>query len=480
MKMISVKTFVFSLALTVGITSARAQESQTLQFMKGMPQSNFQNPALHNDSSTVVVGLPGLSGMYVDVNSGFAIQDLMHKGTGVLADSLVLDIENFPLSLKTTNTVEQNSSIPLFYLGIRNKGSFISLGITEKLTGRFSFPKSLVQFIKDGNAPYVGENYDLGNLDLNAIHYREFALGYSSELINGKLTVGAKAKFLYGKSAMQTQRMNLKVETAADGTSINLHSDMKINLSAPVTVEYDAQNYFDGLNDEETEAKDYMLQNGNPGMAFDLGAVYRLTPKLILSASIIDLGKISFKDQVTTLDYAYTYPWEGIDVSNSIDEAQENYVDPGDLFDNEYEKMEESFKPQKSDFGTEAFDMNLPTKVYLGGTYELSPKFNLGLLNRYYKHGHFSQNTVTVSGNAMLSDFLSLTGSYSVIGNSVSNLGFGMGVRMGFLQLYAVGDNLLALAHPARVQYANARFGVNFLFGRKKHSTPQVSEAVVQ
>ena len=52
--------------------------------------------------------------------------------------------------------------------------------------------------------------------------------------------------------------------------------------------------------------------------------------------------------------------------------------------------------------------------------------------------------------------------------------------HMGFVQFYAVGDNLLAMAHPGRAQYANARFGVNLLFGRKKHSTPEVSEAVVE
>jgi len=90
-------------------------------------------------------------------------------------------------------------------------------------------------------------------------------------------------------------------------------------------------------------------------------------------------------------------------------------------------------------------------------------------LNRFYKHGNFSQNTVSLSANTMVSNFLSLTGSYSVIGHSMNNLGFGMAIRMGFLQLYVVGDNMLALAHPARVDYANARFGMNFLFGRKHH-----------
>jgi hypothetical protein len=65
----------------------------------------------------------------------------------------------------------------------------------------------------------------------------------------------------------------------------------------------------------------------------------------------------------------------------------------------------------------------------------------------------------------MVSNFLSLTGSYSVIGRSASNLGFGLAVRMGALQFYAVGDNLLAMS-PARARYVNARMGMNLLFGR--------------
>ena len=214
-------------------SSIYAQESTTLHFMKGMPQSDLQNPALHNDSSKVVIGLPGFSGAYVDFNSGFAINDLIHKGTGMLADSLVLDIEGFHASLKETNSIQQHFSLPVFYLGIRSRKSFISFSVSEKIQSQFSFDKALVTFLKEGNAPYMGEPFDLGNLNVNAAHYREFALGYSNELLKNKLTVGGKIKLLYGKMAMQTERMNLKVETAADGSSLNLSSDMKVNFSGP-------------------------------------------------------------------------------------------------------------------------------------------------------------------------------------------------------------------------------------------------------
>jgi len=153
MKNILSKTGIIGLILLAVISTVSGQESTTLQFMKGMPQSDLQNPALHNDSSLIVIGLPGLSGMYFDFNSDFAVNDLIHKGTGILKDSLVLDIDGFHNSLKATNSVEQNFSMPLFYVGVWSKKSFFSFGITEKEITQFTFDKSLITFLKDGNAP---------------------------------------------------------------------------------------------------------------------------------------------------------------------------------------------------------------------------------------------------------------------------------------------------------------------------------------
>jgi hypothetical protein len=438
--------------------------------MKAMPQSGAMNPALHMDSSKVVIGLPGLSGLYFDANSSFTLHDLIQKGTGMLADSLVMDIENFHQKLKPTNNIVQHLSMPLFYLGIRHKSSFLSLSVTENQMTRFSFDKRLITFIKDGNASYLGQNYDLGNLDMNAFHYREFALGYSGEVIKNKLSLGFKAKMLYGKAGYQTQWMNQQVETAADGSSILLKSDMNIQMSMPMRVEYNERGYFESINSDDIDARDYMLQKGNTGMAFDLGAVYKLNPQLTFFGSVTDLGKISFKKDVNNLDYTFSYRWDGVDFSHSVNESQQDYVDPSDLIDDEVDKMEAAFRPKESDFSQQAFSMTLPMKIYGGVSYELNDQLSFGVVDRMYKNGDFTQNSLTLSANTLIGNFLSLSGSYSAIGDSNNNLGLGMAIRAGFFQLYAVTDNILAIT-PSRAQYTNVRFGVNLLFGRKRAQT---------
>jgi len=55
-----------------------------------------------------------------------------------------------------------------------------------------------------------------------------------------------------------------------------------------------------------------------------------------------------------------------------------------------------------------------------------------------------------------------------MIGNSYNNLGLGMALKEGSMQLYFVSDNVLAWADPAKASFVNARFGINFLFGRQR------------
>ena len=470
MKSIQNKIVIAGLMIMSLVSTLSAQESTTLHFMKGMPQSNFMNPALHNDSSKVVIGIPGMSGVYYDFNSGFAVDDFMHKGTGVQADSLVRDLEKFQGALSSSNTVQQNFSLPILYVGFRNKNSFFSFGVAEKALALFSFNKGIVDFLVEGNADYMGKTQNLGNMDMDAFQYREYALGYSNELIKNKLTVGLKAKLLFGKSAFQTEKMILTVETAADGSYLNLNSDMKINLSAPIYMEYDSLNYFSGMKRDDTSTKDYLMGGNNKGIAFDLGAVYKLTSKITFSGSLIDMGKISFTDKTVNLDHVSTYRWEGVDFSNSIDKGSSDYVNPSDLLDDEMDKLKDSFRPAKSEFSSEAFNVKIPTKIYLGGTYDLNKQLNFGLLNRIFIYDGSSQNTLTLSANALLLDFISLSGSYSMVGNSTNNLGMGIGIRAGFLQIYAVSDNVIAVLDPSKAEFANARVGVSFLFGRKKIS----------
>ncbi len=467
MKNFQTKIFLAVLILGSAIPTLFAQEIPTLQFMKGLSQSDLFNPALHNDSTKWVVGLPVLSGANYSFNSDFATDKLLHKGTGALSDSLVLDLEKFQASLRSSNTIQQQFSVPYFYLGYHLKKSFFSLVISEKASANLTFNKSLITFLKDGNASYIGQNVDLGNLKVDALQYSEFAFCYSTSLLKDKLTLGLRAKALFGKFALQTEKMDIQVETAPDASYVNLKSDMKINLSAPISVEYDQDGYFSAMKGTHISGVNYMTQTGNMGFAIDFGAVYKLTPKLLLSGSIIDLGKISFKNSVLNLDHSSTYQWTGIDFSKSIDNTSAGYIKPSDLIDAETTKLKDSFRPKNTEFSTEPFKMTIPTKIFLGGTYDITSRFNMGLLDRLYKYGDYSQNSVTLSANALLGKIFSLTGSYSMIGNSSTNLGLGMALRLGAVQIYFVNDNVLAFVNPSNVEVANLRFGINLLFSGK-------------
>ena len=464
MKAKNIQIIISGIILLAATITTSAQESNTLYFMKGMSQATMYNPALHNDSSAVVIGLPGLSGMYFGLNSDFAVNDLIHYGTGNMADSLVIDIDKFHNSLKDQNYFRQNFDMSLFYLGFRTRKMFISFSISEKESAQFGFGKGLITFLKDGND--YGENQDLGNLDVDAFHYREYALGASQELMNGRLSVGLKLKALFGKFALQTEKLNFQVATAADGSTINLQTDMELNFSAPVTPKYDENNYFNGFEDN-FEASEYILGSDNMGMAFDLGAVFKVTPKLIVSASIIDIGKIPFSTNVFNVNHLKSYTWDGIDFSNSLDNTDANYISADDLMNNEMDELEAVVKPSKSEITSNSFDMNLPTKVFVGGTYALNSKFNFGLLDRMYMYNGETSNSLTVSANALLGNFLSVTGSYSAMNGAYNNLGLGLALRLGFLQFYAASDNLMSINDPAKAQSVNVRFGLNILFGRK-------------
>ena len=117
--------------LATTITTS-AQEGMNMYFMKGMPQSTMYNPALHNDSSAVVFGLPGLSGIYLGLNSDFAVNDLIRYGTGNMSDSLILDFDGFHKVLKDQNYFRQNLEISLFHLAFRTRNTFVNFSINEK------------------------------------------------------------------------------------------------------------------------------------------------------------------------------------------------------------------------------------------------------------------------------------------------------------------------------------------------------------
>ena len=96
----------------------------------------------------------------------------------------------------------------------------------------------------------------------------------------------------------------------------------------------------------------------------------------------------------------------------------------------------------------------------------MTPNINFGILSRtdFLKSSIAEQLTASV--NLSTGRFLNLTLSYSWINNYIKNIGTGLSINAGPLNIYVISDNALnAVLWPQEAQSVNLWFGVNLTFG---------------
>lgn len=439
-------------------------QPNTLSYMKGIPQTKDINPALYGLENGFYISMPGISKIDIAIStSGFVYNDIIHSGTGQYSDSLIVDFDSFYSSLSERNFLRETLSYSPIEFGFKAGNQFFGLSLSIKESASFFFGKNLVGLIKDGNAPYIGQQFDSGNFGINGQSYFEAAFNYGRE-INDQLTMGIAVKGLFGLASINSKDLHLELFTPTDGTYIDMSATGDIYFSAPIDVYYDNANHFDSIS-SDFDPMDALLNFSNSGFAIDFGATYQLTDKLQLSASIIDIGLISWKTDTYKFNQNGTFLYSGIDLSNSLDNNSSSYEDPGDLFNNLGDSIIDAFDLTVSE---ETFSTYLPTKVYLGADYELTKYLSLGGLARL-RYGNSKINyAFTSSANLKLGRALNFTLSHSVINKKANIMGAGLGLRGGPLQMYIVSDNLLSAVNPAKTSNVNLRFGINFIFGDKK------------
>ena len=98
--------YILMVVLAIIIADASAQNSQVLYYMN-LPQNHLVNPALR-PSNSVYIGLPGLSGINLNVNNNFVnFSDVFLKGQP--KDSIITflhpdyDVDKFLAKIKDKN-----------------------------------------------------------------------------------------------------------------------------------------------------------------------------------------------------------------------------------------------------------------------------------------------------------------------------------------------------------------------------------------
>lgn len=446
-----------------------AQQDLTMYNMPAIGQSIRVNPSLM-PVNKYYVGIPFISSNYLLFShNAFVYHDFYKIRSD---DSVQIDVSNALSKLKKSNYLKTDFQIDYLSLGITLNKFYITGNITEHVAFRFAYAKELLQLINEGNGPFIGQKLDFSKTGFDATHYREYALGLAHE-INDRWTVGGRLKYLYGMENFSSTTGELGLITAEEDYHLQLPTDVVINTSGPVNSEdgYDQFSDNDG-NTASRNVKDYLFHQKNRGFAVDLGGTYKPNDTWSFSASVLDLGSIKWKSDVRNYrSRAGQYDFNGVDLKSFLNDTSANIQGALD-------SLGKVFKAEETH---DSYKTNLPTQVNLSSNYTIDDNSFAGAL----VHAEFFKKTiqpaVTLSYNRMVGRHLSVAASYSYINHTFDNIGLGMAVNAGPVQLYIVSDNVLGAIAPLDHHNSHVHFGINLIFGkplrdRDKDKVPDIKD----
>ena len=487
---------------------ANAQFLRTSYFMEGTHYRQQLNPALTPTKG--YFNLPVVGAVNATVGStslGYQdIIDIIDDGDDFYTKP------DFMNRLKDNNKLNVNFSTEILSAGWYKGKNFWSFNIGLRTDIGANLTKSMFTFLNEMETVeenWRNSNYDISGQQLNINAYTEIGLGLSRQ-INSRLTVGARVKALLGIGNMELKLKNVAM-------SANLPSDAEIakwsdenywsglsqpeaikqatelktkfdNYHANLNVGAELKSSFKGLELQEEEGKDYVtdfeFDSGKLGIAgygfgIDLGASYKILDNLTVSASILDLGFISWSKSSTQIANAkasgidmkgsdYTSGIDPSDIPGSITAIENNIknlqtdangymerVSGGDVLDYEMLQLrtEEASKSRKS---------RLASTLVIGAEYGFfNNKLAVGALSttRFVQPDALTE--LTFSANYRPKSWFNVALSYSVIQSAGKS--FGLGLKLGPL---FVGTDYMFLGKNSNS--VNGFVGVSIPLGGRK------------
>lgn len=333
-KYILAATMMLSASATVAQNLNSAYHTEDYKFRHDM------NPAIGNEQG--YFSIPALGNISVSMQGNFGYGDIVLKNPmyGTESDKKMTTFMNPYISTdqalkgfsKGNNRILGDVGLAILSMGFKGFGGYNTIELNSKTSIGVSLPYELFEFAKNtGN-----KTYNMGDISAHAMSYVELALGHSRD-INEKLRVGAKLKFLFGAARADFQFKDVKVDLA--GTDKwTVSGDAQANVSAAgFKYEMKQENYnqedkgsYDKINDVDVDGAGL----GGFGMAVDLGAVYKINDDWKVSASVLDLGFISWSNNLYATNMNKSFEFDGFhDIAvkdgkgESLDNQSDSYGD---------------------------------------------------------------------------------------------------------------------------------------------------------
>lgn len=460
--------------ILVAASSAFAQMPSTLYFMENNPLINNLNPSFQPNDK-MYIGMPALSLISVNAgNSKLTFEDIYVPRTIDGKNTTVLflhpeaknEVRNLIEKMGPRDRVYADYNIQLLSFGMRIKDkSYISFSLNNKMDMNVNIPREILKSALMSEQKGMNDAYSFGLNKLSATMnlYSEAALGYSYSF-NDNFQVGAKLKYLYGHAALRTDFKNMDLRISKDEWRFD--GEGKIEAAVPgLQIVKDEEGKFDDVEfNDDMSASDFAKSSGT-GVAMDLGITYQAFDCLKLSASILDLGFIHWKNNVQSLRKSGDFVYDGISYDIHQRDTADIWAPYEDMLDNMY-VIDDS----------ESFNTMLTAKALFGLEYcFMRNKMSVGALSKTYFLRGTAAEDMMLAYNYRPNRIVSASVSYTLTNAEFSNLGLGLNFNFGpvnwFLAMdqiplrYAKGDGIMV---PTRTRGANFAMGLNFLIRDKE------------
>jgi outer membrane protein OmpA-like peptidoglycan-associated protein len=445
------RLYLILVCLVLVAFTSYAQPNFNLYQLQSLGQTNLMNPA-HMPRYGFTLGIPMI---YQHMQSpGITAHDIFRSDLD--ANQTINRILDDP-NINFRNINITNEITPIF-MGLRWRKNYFSMGAYTHVNFNYGFPKDIFGLLYSGNASqrYFGKEVKFNDFDISALGMAVFHTGYTRE-INQKWSVGGRFKFINGLFNLNTERVDAYLKTDSGQSNayrITAYANYRFQASG-----YNTAREFIDSDNVETGAllrKAYLDAPLGRGYGIDIGVNFRPNKKWHFSASLLDIGRINWKNDAKILKKEALYVFEGVQSTNA------------DSFENEFDKVLDSlqvlFKPEQID---QAYTTNLIPKLYLGAQYNLtnSTRLNAVFYGDIFK-GNF-RHGISLAVSQSIWRFLDLRLNYNYFNNGIATANFGGGLVLNLtpMQIFAMSDNLGAVLNPEKAYYTNVRFGMNFIVG---------------
>lgn len=470
---------IISVASTIlmAASSSFAQMSSTLYFMD-------QNPLIHNfnpsfqPTDKMYIGMPGLSLVSVNAgNSKLAFEDIYVPRTIDGKNTTVLflhpeatnELRHVLNAMSPRDRIFADYNIQLLNFGMRiNDKSYATFSLSNKMEMNTIIPKEMFKaaLMSEENNENSQYSFGLGKFSSTANVYSEVALGYSYAF-SDNFQVGGKLKYLIPHAGIRTDFKDMDLYVSKD--EWKFVGEGEVDASVPgIQIYKDEEGKIDSVDfSDDLKGGDFTKAKG-AGLALDFGVTYSPMKCIKLTGSVLDLGFIHYGKELHKLKKQNDFVYNGL--KYGIDDIHKR--DSADLWEPYQEMLDNMYVVEES----EGYTSMLTAKALIGVEYSFyDNKMSVGALSKTYFLRGCASEEYMFAYNFRPNRIVSASASYTVTNGMWSNIGLGVNLNMGPVNLFLAADQIPLrwakgedFSVPTRTRAANVSVGLNFLIRDKE------------